>query len=157
MTLMALLLAMTAACRTGRPGAAATAEKSATATVKSTAADTLRTHSGSHNTAIKATVSGSSEHTRIHLDRDSAGRLTDIHVSKEATEGKRTRTESAATETARATVSHEAKTLATSEEKTREAKPVGKEGHGAGRTAVAWVAAALFALLGVSLIRRIRK
>ena len=154
MTLMALLPAMTAACRSNKTAPAVTVEKTATATLKATSADTLRTQSEASLTATATSVSGDRESTRIRIARDSAGRPTDIQVDRKSSGSRRTESSSMERKASEAAASREAAVRSVIKENAREAVPVVKENHGTARAAVAVVFFAIFALLGTSLALR---
>lgn len=144
---------MTCGCRSRKATATHTAELAAATAVNAASADTLRTHSGSSASATATTAYGAAEQTHIHLDRDSAGRLTDIKVDRRAAGGKRTDSKETESKVAEAAGTHNTKAVAATEGNSREVKPVTKEGRSGSPMALA--ACILFVVLGIyNLIRR---
>ena len=140
MTLMALLLAMTAACRSNKTVApTVTVEKTAAATLKATSADTLRTHSGSHTAATETTLSGSRGHTHIHIDRDSAGRATDIQVDTQSASQGKTRKETSGAAVEQKARRHQEHSESKKTTEATEAKPVKDDGRSTAGKSVAWL------------------
>ena len=139
MTLMALLPAMTAACRSNKTAPAVTVEKTATATLKATSADTLRTHSGSLSAATETSLSGSRGHTHIHIDRDSAGRPTDIQVDTQSASQGKTRKETSGAAVEEKVRRHQEHSESKKTSEATEAKPVKDEGRSTAGKSVAWL------------------
>ena len=144
---------MTCGCRSRKATSTHTAELAAATAVNAASADTLRTHSGSSASATATTAYGAAEQTHIHLDRDSAGRLTDIKVDRRAAGGKRTDSKETESKVAETVGTHKTIAVAATEGISREVKPVTKEGRSGFPIELA--ACILFVVMGIyNLIRR---
>lgn len=122
-TLLIGLIFATTGCKSHK--ATATVIKQSTATT--TARDSFRSVAATQSVGVETTISGARELTRIHIDRDSDGRATDITVDKNSSGQNRTESKSAEASAAVATSGKNATSETASKEEAREVAPVKKE------------------------------
>lgn len=145
------------ACRTNKQQNSVATQTVVTATVSTKSADTIRT-AADINVGSKETSFGiGKEQTNIHIDRDSAGNITDINVNKTtATQGETEKTTSGNT-AIESSGKHEEKKDAKQDAETTEAKPVKADDHSAAQKIVGTVFLVLFILIMGSLAIRAKK
>lgn len=131
--------------------------KQTTATTTATARDMFRSVAATQSVGVETTTSGARELTRIHIDRDSDGRATDITVDKNSSGQNRTESKSAEASAAVSTSGKNATSETAIKEQTREVAPVKKESNTAAQLTVIGVFLALLAFIGISIYKKSTK
>ena len=157
MMIICLLALTLAACRTRNHANSVISRTASTAAMDAESADTLRSTADIHVGSIESSIGYDHETTHIHINRDSAGNPTDIHINKRSASHGQTKKETSGSAVAETSGKHQehSETVAASE--AEEAVPVKDRDRSTARKAVAWIFCLMFLFIIGSSLKRLRK